>query len=176
MRSHGAVMAMSALLALAIAGCGSGASLGSQQPRDARAGIQVAGTLNGAQFSLSDGDPRVLIGDCDPNDGRDNDICAVANDLTGAQFVLVFENPSALTQGETVPVVDVACAPQACDTVRDGAVVDVQTGASGRIRATGGSVEFEVIEPLLRYRGTARLELPDGNLSATFDLVPGSDS
>lgn len=163
-----------AALVVGAAGCGPGASLGqAAQPREGRAGLQVTGRVAGAQFALSDGAPQLVVGDCDPIDGMDSDVCAIAGDINGELFVLSVENPGMLEDGATIPVADRACAPQYCDDVDDAAVVDVQVGTGQRIRATGGQLQVRRVEPFLRYVGSAQLALPDGQLSVEFDLVPG---
>lgn len=165
-----------AALILVLSGCGQGASLGeTAQPRDGRAGLQVSGQLNGSQFALSEGSPEVVVGDCDPGDGPDDDLCAIASDISGELFVLVVENPDALEPGTTIPIGDPGCAPAACDDVTDVAVIDVQTGTDRRVRAVGGRLEMRVVEPFLRYAGTAQLRLPQGDLAVGFDLVPRDD-
>lgn len=167
---------MLAVVVLTLAACGSGASLGdAPQPRDGRAGLQVSGQLNGAQVALSDGSPRLVVGDCDPSDGRDDDVCAIASDINGELFVFAIENPDVLESGTTIPIGDPGCAPEACDDVDDVAVVDVQTGVGRRLRAVGGRLEVRQLEPFLRYAGTAQVRLPRGELAVQFDLVPQRD-
>lgn len=167
---------LAAAAAVALSGCGESASLGQAvQPRDGRAGLQVTGQLGGRQVSLSQGAPELVVGDCDPGDGRDGDVCAIAADVDGTLFVVSFENPDVLEAGATVPVGDPDCAPAACDTVSDVAIVDVQSGVGRRVRATGGVVQVDTVEPFRRYVGEAQLDLPDGSLSLVFDLVPRAD-
>ena len=157
---------------LVLAGCSPAASSGSVQPRDGRAGLQVTGQLGGTQVAVSDGSPRLGVGDCDPMDGADTDVCAIARDISGQIFVLSFENPAALEPGTDLPVEDPACQPATCDDVDDVAIVDVQSGTGRRIRARGGRLEVQHVEPSRRYVGTAQLVLPDGDLSVSFDVVP----
>lgn len=163
---------------LLLAGCGESASLGqSVQPRDGRAGLQVTGQLAGRQLTLSQGAPQLVIGDCDPGAGResDTDVCAITSDVDGTLFVLVLENPAALEPGASLPIADPDCVPAACDDVTDVAIVDVQSGVGDRRRATGGLLEIDTVEPFQRYVGRAELDLPEGSLSAEFDLVPRAD-
>ncbi len=147
------------------------------QPRDGRAGLRLSGMVAGRQLALNDGAPELLAGDCDPNDGLDDDdVCIVANDIDGGLVVVVFENPSALATGASLPIADPGCrSPEVCDEVTDVAVVDVQLGVGRRRRATGGRVELTVVEPLQRYAGELRVELPDGRASGEFDVVPLPD-
>lgn len=165
------VVVLALLPVLLLAGCGRGGA--TQQPRDGRAGLQLSGTLAGRQVAVSDGGPALIIEDCDPPDGLDDDVCAQARDLDGDLFVLVFENPEALVTGVSLPVGGDCPTPAACDDVLDVAVVRVQSGTRARITATGGELRMSRVDPgRRRYVGTVRLELPDGSLSGSFDLVP----
>lgn len=143
------------------------------RPVDGRSGLQLTGTVRGRQFAVNDGAPRLRVGDCDVNEGGDRDVCFFSRDLDGRFFSLIFENPATLVAGETVPVVDPGCAPSLCDDVTDGAIVDVGFAPDERrVRAEGGSVILRTVEAGARYSGTIRLELPDGNLSGSFEVVP----
>lgn len=165
------VLITALLLALALSGCGRGGA--TQQPRDGRAGLQVTGSVEGRQVAVSDGGPALVIEDCDPPDGFDDDVCAQARDLDGDLFVLVFENPDILITGADLAVGGDCTTPTRCDTVRDVAVIRVQSGAGERIQATGGELRLSLVAPgRRRYVGTFRLELPGGAVSGSFDLVP----
>lgn len=143
-----------------------------QQAREGRAGLQLSGTLAGRQVAVSDGGPQFVVGDCDPPDGPDEDVCALARDLDGTLFALVFENPVVLWS-EAVLGVGATCAnPAQCDLVGDRAIVRVQSGTGRRLTATGGEVRMRLVEPGRRYVGVIRLDLPGGRLSGSFDLVP----
>lgn len=157
--------------ALLVAGCGQGGR--TQQPRDGHAGLQLTGTLLGRQVAVSDGSPNLVVDDCDPVDGPDDDVCAQARDVDGELFVLVFENPEVLVGGADLRIGG-DCGPgAACDAVEDVAVVRVQRGAGRRLPVTGGELRLTLVEPgRRRYVGSIRLELAGGNLSGTFDLVP----
>ncbi len=144
------------------------------QPRQGRAGLQLAGTAGGRQLAVSDGAPRLVVGDCDPDPVGDADVCVIADDIDGQLVVVVFENPDVLRAPATVPIVDPGCG-GACDRVSDGAVVDLQLGTGPRVRARGGSVVLETVQPFAHYAGELRLELPSGAASGTFDVVPRSD-
>lgn len=159
------------LLALAASGCGRGGA--TQQPRDGRAGLQATGTVEGRQIAVSDGGPALVIDDCDPMDGLDDDVCAQARDLDGDVFVLVFENPDVLITGADLAVGGDCATPARCDQVRDVAVVRVQSGVGARVPAVGGELRLSLVEPgRRRFVGTFRLELPRGSVSGSFDLVP----
>jgi hypothetical protein len=161
------------VLAMAlIAGC-RGAPAGSPgQPREGRAGLRLTGTIEGRPIAVTQGLPRLETEDCDPNDGRDQDICFVSRTIDGTVFVLVFENPAVLQPGTHDVEARTCPRPGDCDGGTDAAVIDVQVGATDRIRATGGTLTVELVEPLQRYRGTLLLELPGGTLSGDFDVVP----
>ncbi len=145
------------------------------RPRDGRAGLQVTGTVEGRHLAVNDGLPDLVVGDCDPPSGPDDDVCFVTADLDGELVVVAFENPQVITSGATLPVGAPDCVDPGCDDVAGSAVVDVQVGVEARIRATGGSVTFQTVEPFLRYAGTINLELPSGRLSGRFDVIPPPD-
>ena len=160
---------------LVLAACGSGADLAdAPPPREGRAGVQAAGRVGDRQVAVSSGSPRLTVGDCDPGDGGDRDVCAITTDIDGQLFVLVFENPDVRTPGAILDIADPGCGAQ-CDDVSDVAVVDVQVGVGERRRAVGGSLRVGDVEPLLRYPASADLELPDGRLQLDVDLVPRRD-
>lgn len=163
-----------ALLSLVAAGCWSPAPVQTVQPRDGRAGLQLTGTVDGSQLAVSDGAPRLVVGDCDPDPTGDTDVCLIADDINGQLVVLAFENPDVLQAGASLSVVDPGCG-QRCDGVTDGAVVDLQLGIGDRVRATAGRVELDTVEPFARYVGDVRLEFPSGTVSGSFDVVPRSD-
>ncbi len=159
------------LLALVVSGCGGGQASGQPEPREGRAGLQFTGTVDGRQVGVRDGAPELVVGDCDPIPGPDEDVCAISQTINSETFVLVFENPSVLVSDTELEVADSPCDGAACDQVRDHAVVDVQIGEE-RVRARGGELRLEVVEPFLHYRGELRLEFADGSLSGLFDVVP----
>lgn len=147
---------------------------GTVQPRNGRAGLQLAGSIGGRQLAVSDGSPDLRIGDCDPDVTGDDDVCAIAEDIDGQLVVLVFENPDVLQPATTVPVADPGCG-QRCDDVRDVAVVDLQLGTGPRMRARGGRLVLDEVTPFSRYSGDMRLSFAEGSATASFDLVPRSD-
>lgn len=142
------------------------------QPRDGRAGLQLAGTLRGRQVAVSDGNPQLVRDDCDPNDGTDEDLCVLARDIDGELLVLAFENPQALEEGEVLRFTDACATPAECDAMRGAVVLDVQHGVGRRRRVTAGELRLDVAEPGERYAGRIRITLPGGSLAGTFDLVP----
>lgn len=142
------------------------------QLRDGRAGVQLSGTVDGRQIVVSDGLPRLVVNDCDPQVG-DDDVCVITRTIDGRLFVIAFENPAVLETGASLPVGDPACGDErTCDEVTDVALVDVQLDTGERVRATGGRVDVRVVEPLLRYAVDVTLTLPDGRLSGDLDVVP----
>ena len=162
-------------LAAALAGCGE-APDDLPDPRDGRSGVQLSGTVRGRQVAVNDGLPELVVGDCDVAAGADDDVCVVSEDLSGAPFVLVFENPAALRPDTTLAVGGTCGTPEACDAVVAEAVLDVQLDQGDeRRRATGGEVRLTVVEPSQRYAGELRVELPGGSVSGTFDVVPRPD-
>lgn len=163
------------LVAAALAAaCATGGSA-TPQPREGRSGLQLSGTVDGRQLAVSDGAAELEVGDCDPQDGVDEDVCVIANDIEGELVVLVFENPDALESAAILDVDNPACPPDECDDVADAAVVELQVGVAPRVRATGGSLSLRQVEPFLYYSGEIRLELPDGSVSGDFDVVPLPD-
>lgn len=161
------------LLAVLVSGCWS-APAQTVQPRDGRAGLQLTGSVANRQLAVSDGAPRLTVGDCDPDATGDSDVCVIADDIDGQLVVLVFENPDVLESGASLPVVDPPCA-DGCDDVTDGAVVDLQLGTARRLRARDGRLELRTVEPFGHYVGELRLDLPSGSVSGSFDVVPRSD-
>jgi hypothetical protein len=144
------------------------------QPREGRAGLQLAGSIAGRQLAVSDGAPRLTVGDCDPDAAGDEDVCAIADSIDGDLVVLVFENPDVLRAATTVPVGDPGCGTR-CDAVADVAVVDLQLGSARRLRARGGRLAVRDLTPFSRYAGDLRLSFAAGSVAGSFDLVPRSD-
>lgn len=144
------------------------------QPRDGGSGLQLTGTIVGRQLAVSDGVPRLTVGDCDPDASGDNDVCAIGASIDGELVVLVFENPDVLEAGATLPVTDPGCGTR-CDEVSGTAVIDLQLGTARRLRARGGHLDVTEVTPFSRYAGEVRLSFADGSVSGSFDLVPRSD-
>lgn len=132
-------------------------------------GVQATGRLDGQRIAISSGDPEVVLGDCDPGDGMDRDLCTNVRTIDGVTLNIVIENPDGVVAaGEAVPVRAHACTATACDDVTDVAVVDVRI-AGTQERATGGTLAITDLEE----RGVGRFDLrfPDGDtLVGTFDV------
>jgi len=158
-----------------LSACGTGEQPQTPQPRDGRAGLQLAGTVAGSHVAVSDGSPDLIVGDCDVVGGAARDVCVISRDLRGEEVTIVVRNPDVLVEGKTVPVEDPGCAGAACDAVTDVAVVDVRLGEEYQRRATGGALTLTAVEERLHYAGGLRLDLPDGALSGHFDVVPRPD-
>jgi hypothetical protein len=169
------------LAGVLLSGCGlpGGASGPSAVlPREGRSGLRLAGTVDGRQVAVNDGLPRLRVGDCDPMDGADADLCVISRTIDGRMFVLAVENPDVLNSAATLAIADPGCpTPVACDEVDDLVIVDVQLDTGQRRRAVGGTLELALVEPVLRYTGGLTLRLPGGGggLAGQFDLVPRPD-
>ena len=161
------------VLAMLLSGCWSRPPQ-TVQPRDGRAGLQLTGSVAGRQLAVSDGSPRLTVGDCDPDVAGDDDVCAIADSIDGELVVLVFENPEVLRASTTVAVGDPGCGSH-CDDVGDVAVVDLQLGTGRRLRARGGRLVIGEVTPFSRYAGEVRLSFAAGSVAGSFDLVPRRD-
>lgn len=165
------LLAVAGAAVVLLAGCGTDAA----QPREGRAGLQLSGTVDGRQLAVSDGSPRLLVGDCGPGRTGSEDVCVISRDLNGRLVVLVVKNPGVLEEGASVEVADADCEdPAVCDEVTEAAVVDLQL-ADDRQRADSGTVTMTTVEERRRYAGTVRLTLPGGRVSGEFDVVPRPD-
>lgn len=155
-----------------LAGCTADAE-GMPPARDGRSGLQATGTIEGRQVAVGRGLPQLVVGDCDPIDGPDSDVCIITDTIDGRLLVLALENPDALVEGETIAVGDPSCAtPAACDAVTDVAIVTVKLDTDDPVRATGGTLRMTRILEFRNYVGELSLDLPDGRLNGTFDVVP----
>jgi hypothetical protein len=166
-------LSIAGVLVVLLAGCWS-APAQTVQPREGRAGLQLAGSVEGRLLAVSDGSPQLNVGDCDPDATGDADVCVIAEDIDGQLVVLVFENPDVLQSGASLAVVDPACT-DGCDDVADGVVVDLQVGTGQRLRARGGRVDVRRVEPFSSYVGDLRLDLASGSVSGSFDVIPRRD-
>lgn len=136
-------------------------------PESSRQGIQATGTLDGARVAISRGNPTVVLGDCDANDGLDEDLCILARTIDGLSVNLVVENPAVLVAGERL---DVGDCPDDCDEVTEVVVVEVRVDGDAR-RAVRGSLE--VREAGERWAAGFDLVLPGGDrLIGEFDVEP----
>lgn len=156
-------------LGLVMAACGS-AEQPQRQAVAADDGVQATGRLGGQRVAISDGEPAVTSGDCDPADGADDDLCLTARTIDGLEVTVVIENPAVLVDGETVPVRADGCAGAACDGVDEVAVVDVLTSGD-RTRASGG--RLAVRGTGTRVAADFTLSLPGGDqLIGSFNVAP----
>lgn len=141
---------------------------GQRQPESRDDGVQLTGTLDQQRISISSGAPDVVVGDCDPGDGLDDDVCFVTRTIDGATIAVVFENPAVLVPGATVDVVTSDCT--TCDDVTDGLVVDIRQDGEQR-RVPDGRVEVTAADE--RYTGQLRFDFVNGDrLVGTFDIRP----
>ena len=168
------VLSFLVLLAVLGAACGDSPDV-LPDPRDGRSGLQMSGLLRDRQIAVSVGLPVLNTTDCDVNEGPDRDVCVIAEDINGELLRVIFENPIALQEGAVLPVGSDCRTDAECDEVLDAAVIEFELGDRPRVRAESGTLRLEVVEPGQRYRGDFDVRLPDGSLSATFDLVPRPD-
>lgn len=138
------------------------------QPQSRDEGIQATGQLGGARVAISRANPTVVVGDCDANDGLDQDLCILARTIDGVSVTLVVENPDVLTAGETVEA-GARCADAGCDGIGQGAVVELRIDGE-RIPVTRGSLQVEQAGP--RWVADFELFVTDGRLQGTFDVAP----
>ena len=174
MRGGSVTAALVVAVTLLLAACGTegGTGVNAIQPRDGRSGLHLTGTIDGRQVAANDGAPVLRVGDCDVNDGVDTDLCFFSRDVDGGFLAIIVENPALAAQG-SVDIVDPPCVSPNCDDVTEGLIVELQRAAGAeRTRATGGRVQFNQVEPGDRYSGSLNLQLPDGRLSGTFEVVP----
>lgn len=162
-------------LLLVLPACGEASDNILPPPREGRSGLQMSGLLRDRQIALSDGLPILNASDCDVMEGPDDDVCILAEDINGELVRVVFENPDVLVDGARLPVGSDCRGAAACDDVTDAAIIDVQFGDRPRQRAIGGTLTVETVVPASRYRGSFDIELSDGDVTATFDVVPRPD-
>lgn len=142
-----------------------------RQPAAPDDGIQFAGRIGTQQLNVSDGAPQALLGDCDPNDGVDRDLCLVTHTVGGQDLAVVIENPAVLEAGAAVPVVR---PPRAgcgggCDEIGDGVIVELRLEGE-RTFADGGTVT--VLEADERYAASFVLRVGGGSLTGRFNVAP----
>lgn len=166
------MVVVSVLLATGCSTAGGGTGPAAIEPRDGKSGLHLSGTVDGRQVVVSDGAPVLRLGDCDVNDGSDADLCFFSREVNGGFFAVLIENPDAVMEGR-VEVVDSSCRSPRCEEVGAGAIVDLQFEPGGpRTRATGGNLTLSTVEEGRRYGGTLNLDLPEGRLGGTFQIVP----
>ena len=165
-------LVVSVLVAAACSTAGGGSGPAAIEPRDGKSGLHLSGTVDGRQLVVSDGAPELRLGDCDVNDGSDGDLCFFSQEVDGGFFAMIVENPEAVVEGR-VEVVGSSCRSPQCEEVGAGAIVDLQFDPGGpRTRATGGNLTLSTVEEARRYGGTLNLDLPDGRVGGTFQIVP----
>lgn len=154
--------------ALALIGCG-GDSGSQRGPVSVDDGIRASGQFSGSRLNVDDGEPEVVLGDCDPGDGPDGDLCIVTRSIDGSSVSLVIENPLIMQRGGTITVGS-NCQGFACEDVSDQAVVEVRVDGSS-LRASSGRLEVTQSGP--RYAAHFTLRFRDGSgLSGVFDVRP----
>lgn len=160
-----------ALMAAAlVAACAGGEDV-QRQPEAIDDGLQATGLLDGKRVAISRGEPIVVDGDCDPNEGLDVDLCILVRTIDGIQINLVIENPGALAVGQTIDVREDDCT--SCDDVTGIAVVDVRIDGDER-RAEGGKLEISGVGSP-RWAAEFDLNLPFGDrLTGSFNVRPGA--
>ncbi len=136
-------------------------------------GLQLTGELQGARIHVSDGDPEVLYGDCDPGDGRDDDLCMIASMIDGGRIGLVIENPEALVEGEALTP-RAACPPHPSPSPSEGecestVIVEIRLGTQ-RLRPVGGLLSVSAGGP--RYAARFTLRFASGTVTGAFDVRP----
>ena len=158
--------ALAALAALALAACPGDPS--QRVPAGSDDGVQMTGRLGGDAITVSDGEPEVTYGDCDPATGEDVDLCVVSFTVDGAPIGFVIENPDALVAGAQLDVVRRACR-AGCDDLTDAVVVEVRQGERHTI-AEGGRVTID--EAGERYAGSFELRFANGQVTGSFNVAP----
>lgn len=157
--------------ALVLVGCEDGDEVQTPidvvQPESRDEGIQATGQIEGSRVAISRANPTVVVGDCDANDGLDEDLCILSRTISGTSINLVVENPDVLVPGETVEA-GVRCT-GGCDDVTEGAVVELRVDDEVLV-VTRGSISVEEAGP--RWIADFDLFLRDGRLNGTFDVAP----
>ena len=132
-------------------------------------GVQATGTLDGRRVAISSGNPDVTAGDCDANDGPDDDLCMVVRSIDGDEVAIVIENPAVLSAGTRVDVRQDGCG--GCDEVTSHAVVDIRLNGE-QSRVISGSITPSTVGSD-QVAADFRFNLSGGNqLVGSFNLVP----
>jgi hypothetical protein len=165
--------ALAAASVVLLAACGASGSMQPQpEPRDGRSGLQLSGSFGGKQVAVSDGLPRLLVGDCSVRHGIPAEVCFASRNIDGNPVIIGLANPEAVASAEQLEAGRARCATmQGCAEVDGHALVFVLVGEELR-QATGGSVGVSTHEPGSRYAGELRLEVGRDRLTGTFDVVP----
>lgn len=157
------------LVALLLAGCISSEE-GQRQPEVPDDGLQATGLLGGSRVAISRGEPDVVDGDCDANDGTDRDLCMRVRTIDGVSLNLVLENPDALEEGRRLEVRPDTCGH--CDDVDTHAVVRLRIGGD-TLQAEAGHVTPTAVGD--RTAAAFDLRLPGGDrLTGSFSVRPGA--
>ena len=170
MRRAGRALGRGVVVAALLAGCVSpdAGEGGQRQAEVDDDGVQVTGTLDQRRLSISNGAPDVVVGDCDPGDGLDDDVCFVTRTIDGVTIAFVIENPAVLAPGAELDVRDVSC--RQCDDETGVAVVDIRVDGDQR-RAVAGRLGVTTADE--RYAGEFRLDFAGGDqLVGTFNIRP----
>lgn len=114
------------LAALLLGGCVDGEGAQQQQPSGTDDGLRATGLLDGARVAISRGNPIVVDGDCDPNQGLDEDLCILVRTIDGLELNLVVENPALLVPGAVLEVDERDCGDTGCDDVDDVLVLELR--------------------------------------------------
>ena len=155
------------VVAALLAGCAEG-DVVQRQAETGEEGLQATGRLDGSRVAISSGDPNVTLGDCDPGDGLDEDLCVLGRTIDGLRVNLVIENPAAMVPGEVLPVRADDCDAAACDDLTDHAVVDLRVEGE-QTRATGGTLRTRAFGD--RVTADIDLRFRDGDgLVGSFDV------
>lgn len=157
-----------AFAAVVLAACPSAAQ---RQPAAPDDGIQFAGRIGTQQLNVSDGAPEVTLGDCDPNQGPDRDLCLVTHTVDGQSLALVVENPDALDPSTPLSVIRPprAGCDRGCDGVEDGAIVELRL-EDERLFARGGTLTPREVGD--RYAVSFVLRFRGGSLTGRFNVAP----
>ncbi len=155
-------------LALLTAGCG-GDTSAQRAPVSADDGIHASGRFGANRINVDDGEPEVVLGDCDPADGADGDLCIVTRTISGSAVTLVIENPGIMKALGSFGVRNTSCQGFTCEAERNVLIVDLRVDGETR-RASGGTIE--VTRAGTRYAASFNLRFPDGaTLNGAFDVA-----
>lgn len=163
-------LAAAAVAVLVLLPACAGSEMLQAQPEVPEQGLQATGRLAGARVAISSGEPDVLLGDCDPGDGPDSDLCVVGRTIDGLRVTLVVENPELLVAGQRLPVRLSDCEAVACDAVREHLVVDLRV-EDRTTRASDGALDVRRADD--RHAAELDLRFPGGDrLTGHFDVAP----
>lgn len=160
----------SAAVLLVLGGCVDADGAQQAQPQSPVEGFRATGTIDGARVAISRGAPVVVDGDCDPDQGLDEDLCMLVRTIDGLTVNLVIENPGALVAGEDLEIDERDCGSDGCDGVTDVAVVELRIGGDRRLPVQRG--RLEVLEVGDRVAASFDLSFDFGErLTGEFDVA-----